>query len=401
MRILMIAPQPFMEPRGVPFSVYYHVKVLGMMGYEIDLVTYPIGKPVNLPGLSIYRTPPIPFLHGVKVGPSLAKIPLDFLVLLTALWRLCLKRYKYVYTHEEAGLMGVLLSWLFGCKHLYYMHSDLAQQTVSSEFTKNRLLLRCVDAVQRLIVRKADAVIAICPDIAATAKRIAPEKPVHMIENIAVDEEMPPGNANDAAQLRQRLNLGDGPVLLYTGTLESYQGIDLLLQSAVLVHAASPEARYVIAGGKPEQVAKWRRLTEELGITDSVCFVGQRPIEEMPQYTALADILLSSRSKGTNTPLKLYTYLRSGKPILATNILSHTQILNPEVAMLVPATPEGLAQGALELLQNPRQALALGESGQRFAQEHYSWPVFLEKCRQVYSEFNAGKHLREQVYVAQ
>ena len=187
------------------------------------------------------------------------------------------------------------------------MHSDLAQQTVSSEFTKNRLLLRCVDAVQRLIVRKADAVIAICPDIAATAKRIAPEKPVHMIENIAVDEEMPPGNANDVAQLRQRLNLGDGPVLLYTGTLESYQGIDLLLQSAVLVHATSPEARYVIAGGKPEQVAKWRRLTEELGITDSVCFVGQRPLEEMPQYTALADILLSTRSKGTNTPLKLYT----------------------------------------------------------------------------------------------
>jgi glycosyltransferase involved in cell wall biosynthesis len=48
-----------------------------------------------------------------------------------------------------------------------------------------------------------------------------------------------------------------------------------------------------------------------------VHFVGQRPPEEMPPYMELADILLSPRNKGTNTPLKLYTYLRSGKPLLA------------------------------------------------------------------------------------
>ena len=44
----------------------------------------------------------------------------------------------------------------------------------------------------------------------------------------------------------------------------------------------------------------------------------------MPAFVALADMLLSPRSKGTHTPLKLYSYLRSGKPILATDILAHT-----------------------------------------------------------------------------
>jgi glycosyltransferase involved in cell wall biosynthesis len=118
-----------------------------------------------------------------------------------------------------------------------------------------------------------------------------------------------------------------------------------------------------------------------------VRFVGQRPPEEMPQYMAMADVLLSSRSKGTNTPLKLYTYLHSGKPILATNIFSHTQVLTPQMAMLVPPTAEGLAQGALELLRNPQRAQAMGAYGRQVAEKQYSWSAFLEKNRQVYHEF--------------
>src|SRR6266702_204148 len=142
-----------------------------------------------------------------------------------------------------------------------------------------------------------------------------------------------------------------------------------------------PMARYAIVGGRSEQVEKQRLLAQELGVSEMVCFVGQRPLEEMPQYMALADILLSPRNKGTNTPLKLYTYLRSGKPILATQIYSHTQILNQDIAMLVPPTAEGLAQGTLELLQNPELAHKLASNGKKVADEHYSWDVFLEKNR--------------------
>jgi glycosyltransferase involved in cell wall biosynthesis len=107
----------------------------------------------------------------------------------------------------------------------------------------------------------------------------------------------------------------------------------------------------------------------------------------MPQYLALADILLSPRSEGTNTPLKLYTYLRSGKPILATDIFSHTQLLTSRMAMLVPPTPEGLARGALELLNNPEFAQRLGEYGRSVAEKNYSWSAFLKKNYHAYSQF--------------
>lgn len=387
MRILMIAPEPFLEPRGTPFSVYHRARALVTLGYEVDLVTYPIGKQVSLPGLRIYRAPALPFIRNVKIGPSLAKLPLDVMLFLTALWRLCLRRYRYLHTHEEAGLMGVVLAFLFGCKHLYDMHSDLSQQMSNFAVTRSRLLIRCVEAIQKMIVRQADAVIAICPDLEKTAKRMAPAKPVYMIENVAVDETLPPADASVVGQLRRELQLGDGPLLVYTGTFESYQGIELVLRSVPLVHAVFPAARYVLVGGKPEQVEKQRLLAQELGITGAVRFVGQRPPEEMPQYMALADILLSPRSEGTNTPLKLYTYLRSGKPILATAIYAHTQILTARMAMLVPPTAEALAQGAIALLRNPEHALALAAHGRHVAEEHYSWPAFLEKNRQAYGEF--------------
>ena len=53
----MLAPEPFFEPRGTPFSEYHRIKALGELGYRIDLVTYPFGRDVRLQGLRIFRCP--------------------------------------------------------------------------------------------------------------------------------------------------------------------------------------------------------------------------------------------------------------------------------------------------------------------------------------------------------
>jgi glycosyltransferase involved in cell wall biosynthesis len=284
-------------------------------------------------------------------------------------------------------MIGVFFGMLFGCKHLYYMHSDLSQQLVSSEFIEHPLLIRLARAVQAFMVRRSNAIIAICPDIEKTVKQMAPRIPVYMIENAAVDEGLPAPELNDVELLRQKLCLGDGPVLLYTGNLECYQGIELLLQSIPSVHAVFPDARYVIVGGQPCQIEKLSALAEELGITEAVCFVGHCPLAEMPVYMALANILLSPRTKGTNTPLKLYTYLHSGKPILATDIFSQAQVLTSETAMLVGPTPHELAQGALALLHDPVQARMLGERGWQLANEHYSWHAFYKRSKEAQLAF--------------
>ena len=79
----MLAPEPFFEPRGTPFSEYHRIKALGELGHHVDLVTYPIGRDVELPNLRIFRSLRPPFVRKVRIGPSITKVVLDALMLLT------------------------------------------------------------------------------------------------------------------------------------------------------------------------------------------------------------------------------------------------------------------------------------------------------------------------------
>ena len=65
----MLAPEPFFEPRGTPFSEYHRIKTLVELGHHVDLVTYPIGRDVDLPNLRIFRSLRPPFVRKVRIGP--------------------------------------------------------------------------------------------------------------------------------------------------------------------------------------------------------------------------------------------------------------------------------------------------------------------------------------------
>ena len=89
----MIAPEPFFEPRGTPFSEFHRIRALTTLGHQVDLVTYPFGQDVTMRGLRVFRCLRPPFVRSVRVGPSLVKIPLDALLALTALRRGLSGRY--------------------------------------------------------------------------------------------------------------------------------------------------------------------------------------------------------------------------------------------------------------------------------------------------------------------
>ena len=109
----MLAPEPFFEPRGTPFSEYHRIKALGELGHHVDLVTYPIGRDVELPNLRIFRSLRPPFVRKVRIGPSITKVVLDVLMMLTIARRVWSDRYDAIHSHEEMGLVGVWLAkWL-------------------------------------------------------------------------------------------------------------------------------------------------------------------------------------------------------------------------------------------------------------------------------------------------
>ena len=118
MKILMLAPQPFLEPRGTPFSVLGRLKALSQLGHKVDLVTYHLGSDVEIPEVKIHRIMKVPFIKSIKVGPSLPKLLLDALVLMKAIRLVIRGNYDLLHTHEEASFFGVILAKLFRLPHL-------------------------------------------------------------------------------------------------------------------------------------------------------------------------------------------------------------------------------------------------------------------------------------------
>jgi glycosyltransferase involved in cell wall biosynthesis len=379
-KILMIAPEPFFEPRGTPFSEYHRIRALLELGHTVDLVTYPFGADVTMAGLRIFRSMRPPMLRQVGIGPSLAKIPLDCALALTAMRRALTGRYDAVHSHEEGSFIGVLLSGLLGIPHLYDMHSSLPQQLGNFAFSRSRWLRHVFTALERFVIRRSRVVIVICPHLEGTVRGIDPGVPVVLIENAPGSGDTPsPGSG---AAVRRAVGLGpDTPMVLYTGTFEAYQGLDLLFAAAAIVKRSRPDVRFVLVGARPEQVADARQQAMRAGVSETVIFTGQRPAEEIPAYLDAADVLVSPRSTGTNTPLKIYQYLRSGRPIVATRLLTHTQVLDDQVAILTVADPAGFASGILRAVTDRDGGRAMGARAKELAETKYSYESYLARTR--------------------
>ncbi len=383
MRILMIAPEPFFEPRGTPFSEYHRIRALTTLGHTVDLVTYPFGADVEIPGLRIFRAMRPPFVSRVKIGPSLAKLPLDAVLTLAALRRALSGKYDLIHSHEEGGLIGIVLSLVLGIPHLYDMHSSLPQQLTNFAFSGSTLIRRVFLLMERLMIRRSRVVIVICPSLEETVREIEPDARVVLIENAPGSAEEHAVPAQAAAVRAQHGLSAQTPLVLYTGTFEAYQGLDLLFAAMKLVAETRPDARLLLAGGKPDQVEKAKAAAKAEGIDAVTIFAGERPATEIPAYLLACDALVSPRSRGTNTPLKIYQYLRSGKAIVATRLLTHTQVLSDETAILTGITSREFADGILAALTDTARAALVGRNAKALAETKYSYEAYLERTRRA------------------
>ena len=389
MRVLMVAPQPFFRPRGTPFSVLHRIRALLSLGHSVDLVTYPFGDSLRLPGLVIHRAARPPVVRDVRVGPSLAKLLLDAPLFLKAHRLAASGAFDLIHTHEEAGVLGAYMAHTLAVPHLYDMHSSLPQQFANFGRFNWLPIVAAFQRLERYTLAGADGVIAICPELRDHVCAMGFAGPLALIEN-CLDFEPPRLTIAQVRAARQRLSLGGCRVVLYTGTLEAYQGLDLLIGAAPDVLRHTPSAKFVLVGGSDAQIDALRRQVAAVGVESSFVFVPAVPPLEVFLYHRLADVLVSTRSRGTNTPLKIYQYLRARKPIVATAVRSHTQVLTAESAELVAPTPGGIASGLVRVLTNPSYGRALAEQALRLARERYSDAVYRGRLRRLLAEVVDG-----------
>lgn len=359
-------------------------EVIAADGHDIDILTSSLGVDVPLPArVRVLRAGRLPFARHLPIGPSFTKLFHDVLIFVRAI-RLLRRnpnaRYDVIQGFEEGAWIAAALGRMFRIHCVYDMDSDMEEQAGSSPRWIFRRLAPLVGRIDRWALRAASAVLTVCESLTQRARQTAPEKPIFQIEDMP---NVPARDDREAAHeaLRTEWNLPPGALVVYTGNLEAYQGVDLLVQAACRVLDGRSDVVFLIVGGEPAQIRALQRIAAGTHRKDRIVFTGRQPEAEMSKYLCGADILVSPRSSGSNTPLKLYSYLMSGTPVIVTDRPVHTQVVTSNEAMLAPPSPEGMAATILSLLDDPERRVMLGAAGKRLVEAKYSEGSFVEKIR--------------------
>jgi glycosyltransferase involved in cell wall biosynthesis len=307
---------------------------------------------------------------------------LDLPFVAEAAWRLRSGGYDVVHAVEEAAHLIAPFARLFRVPLVMDVDSSIPDQLRYSGFATGGPVLWLAEALERHALRHCAAAVTVCASLTDGVRERAPGVPVFQVEDppLVDPQALPSPEAVDA--LRRQLTLGPWPVVLYSGNFEPYQGVELLLDALALV----PHTQLVLMGGSPADVARMKAEARACGVGERCVFSGQRPPADLPLFFALADVLASPRAQGQNTPFKIFTYLASGKPLVATRIPTHTQLLDDTTAFLVEPTPRGLASGILAALDHPEDAAARARRGSELIEREYSAARYREKIARAYAD---------------
>jgi glycosyltransferase involved in cell wall biosynthesis len=383
-RILVVAPEPFYEDRGTPIAVLQVITALSELGHEVDVLTYPVGTPVPVAAVQVYRCRNPLRIRHVPIGLSVKKLILDASLVLALRGRLRRGGYDCIHAVEEAAFPAVWMARLRGIPVIYDMQSSLPEQ-----LTKHRLLrLWPIQKVLRLceawLLARADLVIS----STGLAQRIR-ESSSHRVtvREWAFCASNVTASPDEREALRQELGIPPSHrVVLYTGSFEEYQGLDSLVAAIPNVRASVPGTTFVLVGSTPDRSTGLPEMASRLGLNGALKIVPRQPRERIRTFLTMADVLVSPRAFGGNLPLKIFEYMAAGRPIVATDIPTHRALLNEERAVMVQPGPVEMAKGITLLLQDPTLASSLADAAQTYAKAQFGWGRFVADVDKAYGQ---------------
>lgn len=296
-----------------------------------------------------------------------------------------------VYHMHDPELLpwGLLLKWTTGKAVVYDSHEYLREDISTKHWIPaplRRPLGALADFVQMFVAKRIDAVVAVTEDMADRFRRVQPT--VETIRNLpptsSVEE---PGGGRE-------------PVIMYAGLMSWDRGLDILKETATLVHAEHPEARFEIYGP-----VEWHGIEPAIAAMPTedwaaigVHFMGTVPYEQVPSTIARGLVgWLPRSSKEPNNllawPNKLVEYMASGLAIVASDLPTQAAVVAESgagIAVAADSAPEH-AKVINNLLSDPAFATALGARGKEAARTLYTWEAEALKLHGIYRKLVASK----------
>lgn len=378
MRILLLAPQPYFQERGTPIAVDLMLRCLSSLGHTVCALVMEEGEDRSYPGVELVRSRAPASVQNLGPGFSIGKLLSDGPFYKKALQLAEEWKPDVIHAIEEAAFMAHHMSKRTGIPYIFDMDSSIPQQMVE----KNKAFAAVTPVLKQFetkALRRAAAVVPVCAALEDVARKAGAVN-IHRIEDVSLLDE----NLLPSLPLDRDPPAEGSPVFMYVGNLEVYQGLDLFLQAASLLHQEEVDFQCVVVGGRPEAVNRYTDLAEKLGIAGQVDFWGPKPLAMMSSLFRAADILVSPRLKGVNTPMKLYSYLDSGNPVLATNLSTHTQVVTEDHVMLADPEPEPFAQAMKRLALDPALRARLAARAKSYVQKEFTLSSYERKVKQLY-----------------
>lgn len=397
--VAMVAACPFPANHGTPGLIRETAQALAARGHEIHVVTYPMGQPLDTQGLKVHRTVPLFASRKITVGPTYYKPILD-LALAFKLQEVVRKhRISIIHAHNyEGALAGYVAKKITRRPLLYHAVNTMSDELPSYGFLRPRFLaVGLARALDAAVPRMADHVIAISTELR--------EFLLHRGLNPQTVSFIPAGvdpgmfENKDPNQMRFRYRIGDRPLVVYTGTLDRFQRIDLLLRAMRRVLEQVSDAVLLLASNivKDWDQRALEDLASQLGIRSNVIFSGERPLEEMPYFIAAADVVVLPRPSCPGFPVKLLNYMAASKPIVC--YAGSAKGLRDQAEALVVQDNdwEGFGRAILRLLQDRRLAADLGAQARQAMGLRFDWSVLAQQIEEVYEavlDSRKGRHPR-------
>ncbi|MCB0112877.1 MAG: glycosyltransferase family 4 protein [Caldilineaceae bacterium] len=403
----MIAPTSFFADYGCHVRILEEIRVLQKLGHQVTVVTYHNGQ--DLPGVDIRRTLPIPWRQDYEVGSSRHKIAFDMLLGWKTLALLARERFDLIHAHlHEGALIGMVLGRLFRLPVIFDFQGSLTEEMVDHGFLRRDGRFY---SLMRLLERWIDRSVPSILTSTAHAKRLlieqfhCGESQVQTLPDCVSADVFCPSSAYAKMELAElRANLGipeDRKLIVYLGLLAEHQGISHLLRALQQIVSQRQDVHLLLMGFP--NLAYYKELAQQLGITEYVTFTGRVSYHEAPRYLALGDIAVAPKLSVTEGAGKLLNYMAVGLPTVAFDSPVAREYLGLDGVFARRGDVDSLVEKLLEIIDlvanQPESARFMGERLRQHVVQHFSWDMAGRQIISIYDhliERRAMPSLRHQ-----
>lgn len=311
--------------------------------------------------------------------------------------------YDLVYHRfQKASFLPIVLARAMGIPNVLEVNSDLRSE--ADAWQRVWLKRKLVGLSEWVNYALANHIIVVAEGIKNSICEIygIPPGKVSVVPNGADLDAFYP---MDRVECCERLGLDSSKrYAVFAGTFQRWQGLETIVQAAPSVQKAHPEVVFLIVGDGPEG-PKIEELVRSTGMCSSFRFAGWCSPKDTALYLGAGDVCLAPYTRDATTvsvpsqdtygtlmkrsPLKIYTYLAAGRPIVASDFAEGGMLVQNIGAGIAvpPERPDLLAEAIGYVLNHPEEAGAMGKAGRKAAEDRHGWQAvagqIADICRQV------------------